>query len=225
MAQELYIAINDDKRDDLTPETLLRNLEGVKDLTVEGFSTEDLLAVIMILQASQTLETLVIRRIEISDCKTLADLLKNSSITSLELDGNKIGDAGVEVLAEVLKKSNLVNFSVCNNSIGDPGAEAIAKGLDGSEVNQVVLPNNKIGDQGALALAAVLNGSFYGTNLSGNKISEAGIAALQAAAPDDLKVNNQLVEEAVAEDMSDLAVGGPGGVDPLGATGEEVAAE
>ncbi|KAF9933676.1 hypothetical protein BGZ67_004171 [Mortierella alpina] len=61
----------------------------------------------------------------------LAETLKtNSTLTTLDLRSNAIGDSGAKALGEALKtNSTLTTLDLTNNSIGDDGAKALGKAL------------------------------------------------------------------------------------------------
>jgi len=53
-------------------------------------------------------------------------LQRNSTLTSLDLGGNGVGDSGAERLAEALQRnSTLTSLDLRNNEVGDSGAEAM----------------------------------------------------------------------------------------------------
>ncbi|KAL0228977.1 hypothetical protein GEMRC1_013597 [Eukaryota sp. GEM-RC1] len=89
----------------------------------------------------------------------LAEALKvNTSVTSLNLGGNFIGDRGVRALAEMLKVNRKVtNIDLKNNSTGDEGAKALAEALKVNDtITNIHLTNNLIGKEGVSALAEAL---------------------------------------------------------------------
>ena len=113
----------------------------------------------------------------------LAECLKyNTSLTTLNLHGNKIGDDGAAALAECLKYNrSLTTLNLHGNGIGDYGAAALAECLKyNTSLTTLNLHGNKIGDDGAAALAECLkyNRSLTTLNLHGNGIGDDGAAAL-----------------------------------------------
>ena len=106
--------------------------------------------------------------------------LRNGA-SSINLSGEKIGDAGVALLATALPQSKLAWLNLKSNEIGDAGAEALAKVLPQCGALQSVgLGSNKIGDAGAEALARALPQckALKWMILSSNEIRDAGAAAL-----------------------------------------------
>jgi Ran GTPase-activating protein (RanGAP) involved in mRNA processing and transport len=77
----------------------------------------------------------------IDGAKALADALKvNSTITSINLSFNYVGDDGVKALGDALKVNSAIttiNFS--NNYVGVDGAKAFADALKVRKVATVVL--------------------------------------------------------------------------------------
>ncbi|KAG0344254.1 hypothetical protein BG004_004611, partial [Podila humilis] len=62
--------------------------------------------------------------------EALAEALKalktNSTLATLNLESNSIGDNGAQALGEALKtNSTLITLELQNNSIGDNGAQAL----------------------------------------------------------------------------------------------------
>src|SRR3989338_7421964 len=83
----------------------------------------------------------------------------NSSLTTLNLSSNSIGDSGVSALATALQyNSSLTTLNLTGNSIGDSGASALATALShNSSLTTLNLTRNSIGDSGASALATALS--------------------------------------------------------------------
>jgi internalin A len=91
-------------------------------------------------------------------------------LTSLDLMGNQIGDAGAEALARL---SGLTSLDLRANEIGDAGAEALSR-LGGLTLLQ--LGANRIGDGGAEALSRL--GGLTELDLWGNQIGIPGARAI-----------------------------------------------
>ena len=84
----------------------------------------------------------------------------NRVLTTLRLDGNRIGAEGAKAIAEALKvNAVLTSVDLQLNSIGDDGAKAIAEAL---KVNAVLtkldLEYNSMGDAGKKALQDAVKG-------------------------------------------------------------------
>ncbi|KAG0059741.1 hypothetical protein BGZ89_000158 [Linnemannia elongata] len=86
------------------------------------------------LKTKSTLTTLDLSENEIGDngAVALAEALKtNSTLTALYLGSNSIGDNGAVALSEALKtNSTLTTLNLFNNSIGDNGAEVLFEALE-----------------------------------------------------------------------------------------------
>ena len=136
--------------------------------------------------------------IRLPELIAIADALKNnSSVLSIDLGGNLIGDAGAEALACVLMRPDcsVQTLDLKANRIGDTGAVAIAEALRRPDcsVQTLDLENNQIGAAGAAALAETLktNRSVRTLDLSSNLIGAACAAAL-AEIEKEIEVNRFL---------------------------------
>ncbi len=146
----------------------------------------------------------------------------NTTVTSLTLDKNEIGDAGAEAFAGGLKGfTALKSLSLCENMIGAAGALAIAVGLAGNaslrcldlsetlidaaaarhiaeglrtntRLRILSLEKNPIGDQGAWALSGALKVNITLTDLNLEK-NEIGDAGAHHLA-EALEANTSLKE-------------------------------
>ena len=116
----------------------------------------------------------------------------NTTLQTVTLESNNIGDAGATALAEALKvNTTLQTVNLQFNKIGDAGATALAEALKVNTALQTVnLEDNEIGDAGAVELAEALkvNTTVQTVHLGSNKIGDAGATALAEA----LKVNTTL---------------------------------
>ncbi|CAO3568632.1 unnamed protein product, partial [Mortierella alpina] len=125
------------------------------------------------------------------DFGLLSEVLKtNSTLTTLKLESNKIGDDGAQALAEALKTNKTVaTLNLRSNSIGDDGAKAPAETLKTNKtLTSLDLQSNQIGSDGVKALAEALktNSTVATLDLSYNKIGDDGAKALAEA----LKTNS-----------------------------------
>ncbi|KAF9390109.1 hypothetical protein CPB97_009911 [Podila verticillata] len=123
--------------------------------------------------------------------QALAEALKtNSTLTTLDLQINKIGDKGAQELAETLKiNSTLTTLDLQGNSIGGHGAQALSEALKiNSTLTTLEFQDNKIGDNGAQELAETLkiNSTLTTLDLQGNSIGDNGAQDLAEA----LKINS-----------------------------------
>jgi small GTP-binding protein len=105
--------------------------------------------------------------------KALAERLAElTQLTTLNLGGNQIGDAGAAALAAL---TQLTTLNLWGNQIGAEGAAALAALTQLTTLN---LGGNQIGDAGATALAALTQ--LTSLDLRGNEIGAEGAAALAA---------------------------------------------
>jgi hypothetical protein len=108
-------------------------------------------------------------RLVIAEVQNLA---KNTSLISLDLASNNIGDEGAQALAA---NTSITSLDLAANGIGDAGAQALAAN---TRITALNLQNNNIGDAGAQALAA--NTRITKLDLANCRIGPAGRAALEA---------------------------------------------
>ena len=112
-------------------------------------------------------------------------LKANSSLTSLNLEGNFIGEDGASFLSHALKaNSSLTNLNLSINSIGDAGASSLSKTLKAnSSLTNLNLSYNRIGDAGASSLSKALkeNSSLAVLGLTDNFIGDTGASCLSKA--------------------------------------------
>jgi uncharacterized protein (TIGR02996 family) len=109
-----------------------------------------------------------------SDCiELVAGLSWLRRIDELNLAGNRLGDAHVQILAASPNLAGLRTLSLYKNRIGDGGAEALAGSPHLTRLLRLHLENNAITDDGAVALLASrnLNGATLIT-LGYNHLSE-----------------------------------------------------
>ncbi|KAL0239838.1 hypothetical protein GEMRC1_009946 [Eukaryota sp. GEM-RC1] len=123
----------------------------------------------------------------------MIELLKvNSTVTSIDLVQNSLGDDGARALAEALKVNTTVtSVNLMDNSIGDEGARALAEALKvNTTVTSVNLTCNSIEAEGARALADMLkvNTTIVSVDMCRNSIGVEGSRALSEA----LKVNSTI---------------------------------
>ncbi|XP_068699916.1 protein NLRC3-like isoform X2 [Montipora foliosa] len=119
-------------------------------------------------------------------------LAVNTSLTTLKLSGNRIGDAGATSLSQALAvNTSLTTLYLPDNSIGDEGATSLSQALAvNTSLTALHLRDNYIGDAGATSLSQALavNTSLTTLKLSGNSIGYAGATSLSQA----LAINTSL---------------------------------
>ena len=108
---------------------------------------------------------------EIGDAGAAA-LAALTQLTSLHLGGNKISDAGAAALATL---TQLTSLHLGGNKISDAGAAALAAL---TQLTSLTLRNNEISDAGAAALADLTQ--LTSLDLENNQIGDAGAASLAA---------------------------------------------
>ena len=116
----------------------------------------------------------------------------NTSLSSLDLHANSIGDEGANLLAQALRvNTSLSSLNLHCNSIGDEGANSLAQALRvNTSLSSLDLSRNSIGNEGANSLtqALTVNTSLSSLDLSGNSIGNEGANSLAQA----LRVNTSL---------------------------------
>ena len=132
-------------------------------------------------------------------CKHLAEALKiNTSLGTLELSFNNIGENGCKHFAEALKiNTGLTALLLDDNNIGDQGCEHFAEALNvNTSLTTLTLGSNNIGDEGCEALVVVLKMPRCLTHLWGLDLtdyaSELGLD-LSLATKGDLYGNKALL--------------------------------
>ncbi|KAG0283777.1 hypothetical protein BGZ97_008416, partial [Linnemannia gamsii] len=112
----------------------------------------------------------------------LAEINAHSTLTTLNLRNNSIGDNGAEALSETLKtNSTLTTLDLARNSIRNNGAVALSEALkSNSTLTTLDLSSNSIGENGAVALSEALktNSTLTTLNLQFNSIGDNGAVAL-----------------------------------------------
>merc|ERR1711916_256337 len=77
----------------------------------------------------------------------MGNVLASSSLTSLNLPNNNIGDAGASSLANVLPSTSLTSLNFCFNFIGDAGTSSLANVIASTYLTTLdVSSNNVIAD-------------------------------------------------------------------------------
>ncbi|KAJ3268515.1 hypothetical protein HDV01_002693 [Terramyces sp. JEL0728] len=123
------------------------------------------------------------RNLDQQDAIELASALKtNKSLKILNLNGNRIGDAGVEAIIDSLNENKTIkqlNFG--SNGLTDKSIVKISEFLStNTSVISICLFQNEIGNEGALALANMLtkNKTVVSLYLYLNKIQTHGMLML-----------------------------------------------
>ncbi|XP_044166791.1 nucleotide-binding oligomerization domain-containing protein 2-like isoform X2 [Acropora millepora] len=116
----------------------------------------------------------------------------NTSLTSLNLFLNHIGDDGANSLSEALRgNTSLASLDLSSNYIHAEGAHSLSKVLRvNTSLASLNLSSNSIGNKGAHSLSESLrvNTSLASLNLSGNSIGDEGAHSLSEA----LRVNTSI---------------------------------
>jgi Ran GTPase-activating protein (RanGAP) involved in mRNA processing and transport len=119
-------------------------------------------------------------------------LKHNTTLTSLNLLGDAIGNEGAQEVAEALKhNTTLTKLSLWLNDIGTGGAKAIAEALKyNKSLNSLDLTSNEIGSEGVKVVGESLKHNMTLTELylSNNDIDSEGVKAITEA----LKYNTTL---------------------------------
>ncbi|XP_044178924.1 NLR family CARD domain-containing protein 3-like [Acropora millepora] len=116
----------------------------------------------------------------------------NTSLTSLHLGLNSIGDEGANSLSEALRvNTSLTSLDLDDNSIGKEGAYSLSEALRvNTSLTSLDLSKNSIGVEGASSLSQTLrvNTSLTSLRLYWNSIGDDGASSLSEA----LRVNTSL---------------------------------
>jgi len=129
---------------------------------------------------------LVAESFGIKELRLLSKALRtNSTLTTLNLKENKIGDAGAQALSEALETNKtMTTLDLSDNEIGDAGAQALSDALMTNNILTLLgLKKNKIGDAGAQALSEALktNKTLTKLDLQDNSIWFKGLVAFSEA--------------------------------------------
>ncbi|MDR3131481.1 MAG: hypothetical protein LBU02_00025 [Rickettsiales bacterium] len=138
-------------------------------------TTINISKLVSFLQNNAQIKKLSLPYCNISD-EDARELAKLTNLTSLNLEGNKIGKRGAEALANG-NLANLISLDLRWNGIGKKGAEALANG-NLTHLTKLDLWNNNIDDKGAEALANGNLANLISLNLRWNRIGKKGIEAL-----------------------------------------------
>ncbi|XP_044166448.1 protein NLRC3-like [Acropora millepora] len=123
----------------------------------------------------------------------------NTSLTSLNLGLNFIGDEGAHSISEALRvNTSLTSLVLSYNSIGKEGAHSLSEALRvNTSLTSLDLSDNSIGDEGAHSLSEALrvNTSLTSLYLASNSIHAEGAHSLSEA----LRVNTSLTSLYLSE--------------------------
>lgn len=118
--------------------------------------------------------------------KALAEMLiKNKTLTKLDLGWNGIRSQTAEIFAGALtKNSTLCELYLCNNAFGDIGTQIIGRSLKSNQsLTSIDLSYNSLTPKAATVLAnsLVFNEHISNINLNGNILGKVGAQAMVAA--------------------------------------------
>jgi len=114
--------------------------------------------------------------------RALASIL--SKLIVLDVAGNHLGGAGCAFLSDRLEESTLDTLKLESNGIGDAGAKALCTALERCKTLQVLeIRRNSVTDEGAKLLAHALerNQTLRHLDLFDNSITDVGAGALLVA--------------------------------------------
>ena len=145
-------------------------------------------------------------------CTALADTLRGwgeSNLKYLDLDGNAIGDQGLQALAAGMTNSTLEQLYLSNNLITGAGLRSMSEYFQSESCCLETLNLSRInfGDEGAVALAEGLNGNksltsmYLDPNQSG--ITDVGWAAFSKLLCDTSNVNNIYLSNHIIRTIGD----------------------
>ena len=102
-----------------------------------------------------------VRQLRLTKCAVTGEVLAMGvrmapQLTTLDLSGNNIGEAGARAVAEALRHvPQLTQLYLSSNSIGNAGARAVAEALRHvPQLTRLYLFGNSIGDAGGAAVRA-----------------------------------------------------------------------
>jgi len=142
------------------------SLEGLEESELNEFDIKLLQEALV---ENTTLTSLSVSWNQIGDVGA-AVLAQNTTLTSLDVSYNEIGAAGAAALAQ---NTTLTSLDMGWNQIGAAGAAALAQN---TTLTSLHVDDNEIGDAGAAALAQ--NTTLASLDVTGNQIGAAGAAAL-----------------------------------------------
>jgi len=158
-------------------ELVYLNLSGVENFGAAGIDWRCAFFKALISNSQLLHLNLSSTRIDIQACLALSEmLLQNSTLASLDISSNPLGDAGCTRgrLAETLTKNSslqVLRMRCCE--VGDGGAKALARALrQNITLQQLCLRSNRIGDAGGYQLANSIRASrLTSLDLHGNPVS------------------------------------------------------
>jgi Ran GTPase-activating protein (RanGAP) involved in mRNA processing and transport len=150
-----------------------------------GMKISDATSIAKCIKSSETLTTLVLQSNLIDDDllrMLMTGLIKNGSITHLDVSHNKITNHGARLLSKLLgSKSLLTSLNLCDNQIHAEGGRYLGRGLrHNSSLVSLNLRLNRLTDEGGRMLFEGLgeNTALAQINLSSNSIGSESSGAL-----------------------------------------------
>ncbi|KAK1733974.1 leucine-rich repeat protein [Skeletonema marinoi] len=145
-------------------------------------------------------------------CIALGDTLRGwgeSNLKYLDLDGNAIGDQGLQALATAMTNSTLEQLYLSNNLITAVGLRSLSDYFQSESccLKSLYLSRINFGDEGAVALAEGLNGNksltslYFDPHQSG--ITHDGWAAFSKLVCDTSNVNNIYLSNHIIRTIGD----------------------
>jgi len=132
------------------------------------------------------------RNLQIVDCMNLYDALKvNTSLTTLILRKNYLGDTYAIILADILYKNTLEVIDLSHNIVSNGGARSLSAALiSNTSLKKLDLSFNEIQERGAFSLAVAIrrNKTLKLLDVSHNFIEEYGLNDLS----ESLQHNNNI---------------------------------
>ena len=157
---------------------------------------EDARELAMVLRQNESMDTLILNQCEI-DCEAIKALVGglegNTTLKSINLWDNRIGDEGAKALAEAIETygTQLQTLNLWGNKIGNEGAVAFAELLrnNQSALRDLILVYNEIGDEGGDDLVDALdqNEGIRNLDLFGNPLDQAIIMDVYCLINDPLR--------------------------------------
>jgi len=198
---------------------------GLGRLDSKGLTADDIATLAVLLGKMPRLRRLILSNNKFgpAGAKHLAEGISASSLTSLRISQNNIGDEGTKALAAaVAANGKFTSLYVGWCCIGDEGAKALGEAIRASSsFATLLLSRNNIGDEGVKAIAAGMAaiGSLAELFLTENKIGDEGANAIAKAIPTNsslttLSLGRNNIGDAAKQSLRD-AVRGRQGFDLL----------
>jgi hypothetical protein len=149
----------------------IKNCKQIKTLKLDlcEFSSKTFNILLSLIEQQLTYLSLLKCNLKVSYIESLSKALFNSSLVTLKINSNNIGNAGAEKIAEALKYNKTLKHLYCaHNNIWDEGAYILARAL---EINNTLLTLdlsvNNLRDKGKEALVEACKRNYNLIDIKG----------------------------------------------------------